>query len=101
MPCLVHQKKGSSRYWEVAWSWAPNFLAADLSLVSYVDKVLSEEFQGVEIPSLTEEPFEETRSRVALQMHRRVLDLILERYSIKGLREYLNAVLQVDPETKA
>ena len=98
---LVHQKKNNLKRWEVAWMWIPHFLAADLNLVKHVDEVMSDEFKGVKLPR-TDEPilYHQELMKVGRKMHDRVIDLVLEKYPMKGLREYLEAALQVDPEMK-
>ena len=79
---LVHQKK-NGRNWEVAWTWLPHFLAADIALVKSVDKKLTEKFEGKEIHPVA--------------VHAMVLELIEEKYPIPGLRLYLQGVESVQP----
>lgn len=85
---LVHPKKNNPKRWEVAWMWIPHFLAADLSLVKHVDQRMNEAIKV----SGSVDP--ETA-------HHMVLQLILEKYPIKGLMDYLDAVTGVNPEEKA
>ena len=75
---LVHPKKGSTTKWEVAWIWLPHFIAADTTLVKHVDNVLTEENRG-------KPPSQEA-------MHLRVIELIVEKYTFTGLKEYLHAI---------
>jgi hypothetical protein len=96
---LVNPKKGNSRKWEVAWAWLPHFLAADLSLVSHVDKVLTEEFKGTELPP--QDQLARGQDYVTYKMHHRVVDLIVEKYPIKGLRSYVQEILTVEPEERS
>ena len=89
---LVHKTKGPGR-WEVAWMWLPHFLAADSSLHKFVGQEMTKTFQG----ELVEEE-QAKQNALMLRMHNRVLELILEKHPIPGLRSYLEGVIKLLPE---
>ena len=95
---LVHPKRENPRKWEVAWSWLPHFLAADLSLVKHVDEVLTEEFKGTLPPP---EQLGRGADYTTYKMHHRVVELIEEKYPIEGLRSYVQGILNVNPEERS
>ena len=79
---LVHQKKNGRNY-EVAWTWLPHFLAADVELVKSVDKALTEKFAGEEMHPIA--------------AHEEVIHLITQKYPMPGLSVYLQAIESVQP----
>jgi hypothetical protein len=89
---LVHEKKEKDGKWEVAWMWLPHFLASDKSLHRHVAEKMTSSFKGTTI--------EENSSKgiILQQMHSEVIRLILEKYPIAGLRQYLEATIHLDPE---
>lgn len=88
---LAHERRDKSGTWEVAWMWLPHFLASDMELHKSVGQKMTHLFKG--------ESFEETPPTILLQrMHEQVINLILEKYPIPGLRQYLEAVIHLDPE---
>lgn len=88
---LVHEKKNGYGKWEVAWTWLPYFMAADSRLIKTIDHKMTELYRGQDTRNGNEES-------LLRKMHQTVVDLILERYQIKGLDHYLKAIEQVDPE---
>jgi hypothetical protein len=88
---LIHEKKQGHGKWEVAWTWLPYFLASDKSLVKHVDEGLNHSFKGTPVEV-------EGGSTMLEQMSREVIRLILEKYPMKGLREYLEATIGLEPE---
>jgi len=91
---LVHQKKHKDGRWEVAWMWLPHFLAADLSLHKFIDQKMTEAFKG--------EMVEENNVQALLErMHQKVLDLILEKYPIPGMRRFLEGYIHLRPDEEA
>jgi hypothetical protein len=89
---LIHEKKQGHGKWEVAWMWLPYFLASNTELVKYVDNGLNHSFKGTTLD------LEEDQTQLLEQMNRKVIDLILEKYQIKGMREYLEATSNLSPE---
>lgn len=88
---LVHEKKDRVGKWEIAWMWLPHFLASDRSLHKYVGEKMTAAFKG--------ETFETPVPTTLLQqMHDQVIRLILERYPIPGLRQYLESTIHLEPE---
>ena len=88
---LVHQKKHHDGKWEVAWMWLPHFLAADQSLHKYIDQKMTESFKGQVVEN-------GEASQLIQQMHQKVLDLILEKYPIPGLRRFLEGYVHLRPD---
>jgi hypothetical protein len=88
---LVHEKKVGQGKWEVAWTWLPFFLSSDSNLHKFVGQQMTEEFKG----QILEEG---QMNAMQLRMHDRVICLILEKYPIPGLRQYLEASIHLDPE---
>jgi len=76
---LVHENKNRPGKWEVAWMWLPHFLAADQELHKLVDQKMTEKFRGVEIDKDLPD-----------KMHQHVIDIIMDRYPINGLRRFLD-----------
>jgi len=88
---LAHERKDKTGTWEVAWMWLPHFLASDAELHKYVASKMTEVFKG--------EMFEEQEAQSLIQnMHEQIIKLILEKYPIPGLRQYLEAVIYLQPE---
>jgi hypothetical protein len=84
---LVHEKLGSPGTWEIAWMWLPQFLALDRALIRSLDQSMTKEFQGAQKEDLQK------------SMHLRVVDLIVNKYPMVGLREYLLGVEKLDSAT--
>jgi hypothetical protein len=82
---LVHPKKETKGHWEVKWMWLPQFLAMDKELVKQVDQHLTNRFSGADL----------SHPYLPLEMHRAVIDQIVERYKFPGLRAYLEGVMAV------
>jgi hypothetical protein len=89
---LVHEKQVGHGKWDVAWTWLPFFLASDSSLHKQVGHRMTEEFKGQQVE---EDPVQ--KNALLLRMHNKVLELILEKYPIPGLRQYLEAVIHLQP----
>ena len=89
---LVHEKKDQGGKWEVAWMWLPFFLASDKNLHKYVGQKMTEAFKG----QMVEDPT--PKSNILLQMHNEVIRLILIKYPMFGLRQYLHSTIHLDPE---
>jgi len=88
---LVHEKKQRDGKWEVAWMWLPHFLAADRELHKHVDREMTKSFKGTML--------EEERATSVLElMHQKVIDLILEKYHIPGLRRFLEGYTYLRPD---
>lgn len=66
---------------EFNFMWAPTFIGLDNRLKQELEKKLAPEFKG---RPLTEEVLDEA--------HERVIALILEKYPLEGLRDYLDAL---------
>lgn len=90
---LVHEKKKGHGRWEVAWTWLPFFLSSDRNLHRFVGQKMTEEFKG----EIVEED-QAQKNALMIRMHNRVLELLLEKYSIPGLRQYLEAVIHLQPD---
>lgn len=88
---LVHQKKRFEGKWEVAWMWLPHFLAADQALHKYVDQQMTATFKGTVVD-------DQDGARLVEEMHQRVLDLLLEKYPIPGMRRFLEGYVHLRPE---
>jgi hypothetical protein len=86
---LVHQKKAMDGKWEVAWTWLPYFIAADRGLHDEVDAAMTDEFKGTML---------EDEQNAVLKMHNRVIELILRKYNMPGLRAYLESIIHLHPE---
>ena len=70
--------------------WLPHFLAADQNLHKYVDQKMTEAFKG----ELVEE---EQVPHLLERMHQRLLDLILEKYPVPGMRRFLDGYIHLRP----
>lgn len=90
---LVHEKKDRGGKWEIAWTWLPYFLASDKNLHKYVGQKMTEAFKG---QTLEDDPAQ--KNQFQMQMHQEVIRLILSKYPIPGLRQYLEATIHLDPE---
>ena len=86
---LVFSHRDKPGVWEVAWTWLPFFLAADHDLVKSVDKSLNDEFFG----SKSEVP--EDILALESKMHEKVISLIIKKYPIPGLDQYIRAIGEV------
>lgn len=89
---LVH-KSGDNGKWGVSWMWLPHFLALDRELHKFVDEGMTKVFKGQHIPNQ-----EHLRNQLLRRMDAEVIDLILYKYPIPGLEEYLNAIRDLAPE---
>lgn len=92
---LVHEKKEKDGKWEVAWMWLPHFLASDRSLHRYVAEKMTESFKGQ-----TVEDDQAQKNNLLMQMHNEVIRLILEKHPIQGMRQCLEAMIHLDPESQ-
>lgn len=92
---LVHEKKNGVGKWEIAWMWLPHFLALDQELHKKVGKKMTEVFKGT---TLSDEPTR--RESQVRDMHHQVVNLILEKYPMQGLREYLESIDGLHPDLK-
>jgi len=90
---LVHETKNKTGKWQVAWMWLPHFLAADPALHKYVGQKMTETFKGQVVD---EDPAR--RNHFLLQAHNEAIRLILEKYPIPGLRQYLESTIHLNPE---
>lgn len=82
---LVHPKKGNSEQWEVKWTWMPFFLAADTNLHKQVDIHLTARFGNADM----------SNQYLPFEMHRAVIDFVVEKYQFPGLRAYLDGIMAV------
>lgn len=89
---LVH-KSGDEGKWGIAWMWLPHFLALDPGLRKFVDEGMTKVFKGQHIPA-----DENLRNQLLRRMDAEVIDLILYKYPIPGLEEYLSAISGLEPE---
>ena len=96
MPYLVVPEKKDSeldpmstpkRNWVVTWTVLPYFLAANTDLVRHVDKRLRERFAGETI--FSGDP------GIQREMSELVIEAILEKTPMVGLREVLQAILEL------
>jgi hypothetical protein len=87
---LVHETKNQDGKWEVAWMWLPHFLAADRNLHRHVGEGMTEAFKGEVLDP-------EAPADLMMKMHDHVIRLILEKYPIPGLRQYLESTVYLDP----
>ena len=94
---LVLEKKDKPGKWEVAWTWLPFFLASDTGLHKVVDRAMTEEFRGTKLEGDVHMMYPPSMTPILQKMHNRVVQLIIERYPIPGLRMYLESVLHVQP----
>lgn len=83
---LVQEKRDHDGRWEIVWVWLPHFLAVDVELQRYVDKKMTEKFRG---------RYVDDKEVLAEEMHRAVIDLIVEKHPIRGLRQLLGSYYQV------
>jgi hypothetical protein len=87
---LVHQRKDREGKWEVAWMWLPHFLAADETLHKHVDQKMTEKFKGERVE-------EAALPELIGRMHQEVVNLLLEKYPIPGLRRFLDGYTHLRP----
>ena len=71
--------------------WLPHFLAADLELHKFVDEEMTKAFRGMEVD-------EENPARMLEKMDQKLIDLILERHPIPGLRRLLDGYAWIHRE---
>lgn len=95
---FIHEKKGQPGRWEVAWMWLPHFLTADLELHRHVDREMTEAFRGSKLEGDVHNMYPPTMTPLLEKMHSRVVDLILEKYPIHGLRHLLEAYSHIQPD---
>jgi len=93
---LVHEQKKRPGKWEVAWMWLPHFLAADRELHKLVDQKMTEEFRGQMFDGTARE--NPTAAAIVGKMNDRVMELILTKYPIHGLRRLLEGYLALEPD---
>lgn len=86
---LVHESKGHSGKWEVAWTWMPYFLASDGELIRRVDKAMTKALRDAARMEVNGE-------ELTLLLHSKVLDLVVDAYPLQGLRQYLKGVEGVE-----
>ena len=98
---LVHEKKHQDGRWEVAWMWLPHFLAADTELHKYVDQRMTEAFKGTMLEGDVLSMYPPSMTPILEQMHRRVIELILEKYPIPGLKEFLDGYAHLHPDEES
>jgi hypothetical protein len=96
MPSLVAKKKtrqrelGSPRTeYEVRLLYLPFFLASNQTLIQHLDRRLRERFQGQTVF--------EGDPKVEQEMTQVVIDAVLEKHPIQGLREVLEAIAAMVP----
>lgn len=99
---LVHEKKGKAGKWEVAWMWLPHFLAADRELHRHIDKAMTKEFKGTMLHGDVYNMYPPSMTPILEDMNKRLIELIVEKYPIPGLKGFLDgyAALQPDEETR-
>lgn len=68
--------------------WLPHFLAADQALHKYVDQEMTAVFKGEQVVDTT----------LFDRMHQKVVDLILTKHPIPGLRRFLEGYVHLRPE---
>ena len=97
---LVYEKKNFPGKWAVSWMWLPHFLAADRDLHRHVDRTMTEEFRGTMIDgNASGDPRQNPQLQALVEkLNTRVMDLILEKYPIAGLRQMLDSYGRVEPE---
>lgn len=71
--------------------WLPHFLAADRELHKHVDRKMTESFKGTMLD-------EDNPTHHLEQIHQKVIDLILEKYQIPGLRRFLEGYTYLRPD---
>lgn len=101
MPSLVMKMQEGRRggIWTVRWVYLPYFLAANQTLVKFVDEKLNAEFKRTAVMAGGDPGTERMMSRV-------IVDAILEFHSnrgwtIRGLKEVLEAVMAMEPSKTA
>lgn len=95
---LVHEKKHRDGRWEVAWMWLPHFLAADKELHKDVDQKMTLAFKGTMLEGDAMSMYPPSMTPILEMMHRKVIELILEKYPIPGLKELLEAYSHLQPD---
>jgi hypothetical protein len=95
---LIHEDAKKKGRWQVAWSWLPYFLATDRALHKWVGERMTEKFKGSKLEGDVHNMYPPTMTPLLMDMHKEVINLILERYPIQGLRAYLEATVHVQPE---
>ena len=69
----------------IAWEWAPNFVTKDSLWLKSLEGVLVDKYRDAENVSLED-------------VHDTLVDLVVEKFPMKGLREYMQAMINVEPE---
>ncbi len=95
---LVHEKKHRDGKWEVAWMWMPHFLAADKELHKRVDQKMTETFKGTMLEGDAMSMYPPSMTPILEMMNRKVIELVLEKYPISGLKELLEAYAHLQPD---
>jgi len=98
---LVHEKKHRDGKWEVAWMWLPHFLAADRSLHKHVDQEMTASFKGTMLEEDVLSMYPPSMTPILEAMNAKVIDLILERYPIPGLRGLLEGYAHLQPDEES
>jgi len=93
---LAHERKDKGGTWEIAWMWLPHFLATDAELHKFVGNKMTELYRGE-----TWDSTPEALNHLLRNMHDDIIRLIMEKYPIPGLRQYLEAVIYLQPEAEA
>jgi hypothetical protein len=84
---LVFEDKKKKGRIIIAWPWIPFFIGDNRPLVEKVKEDLSSMY--------ADKPLDD---KLLDEMHHSVIDSIVSRLPMKGLRQYLEAVAEVDPE---
>jgi hypothetical protein len=98
---LVHEDATKDGKWQVAWMWMPHFLAVDGSLHKFVGEKMTEEFKGTMLEGDVHNMYPPSLTPILQRMHNRVIDLILEKYPINGLRGYLESIKDIHPDEES
>jgi hypothetical protein len=94
MPHLVSKKQDAKKsgVYEVAWTWMPFFLANNVELHKHVDLELQARFVDYR--------YFEGDNSVFDKMSAAVVDIIVAKVPMVGLREALTALIAVNPEIR-
>ena len=95
---LVHEDRVKGGRWQVAWTWLPFFLASDGELHKWVAEKMTKEFKGTTLEGDVHSMYPPSMIPILVRMHNKVIALILEKYPIPGLQQYLESVMNVQPE---
>lgn len=95
---LIHEKKHRDGKWEVAWMWLPHFLAADRELHRYVDQQMTAAFKGTLLEEDVLSMYPPSMTPILDKMHKKVIELIMEKYPIPGIKEFLEGYAHLRPD---